>query len=103
MEAARRGRLAAARTAHRKQETGRSEQQDISSRVYGLDSSRESDLSSGEHSSSESGSSVTSETGNKSSSNELTVRQLRRQRKCAKPQPNLQEGLENMTATGGGL
>ncbi|KAJ1091500.1 hypothetical protein NDU88_004624 [Pleurodeles waltl] len=72
---------------------------DSSDKFYSL--TEEYDLSSGEHSSSESGSSVTSETGNKSSSNELTVRQLRRQRKCTKPRPNLQEGLENMTATGG--
>ncbi|KAJ1219210.1 hypothetical protein NDU88_006780 [Pleurodeles waltl] len=58
-------------------------------------------ISSGEHSSSDSGSSETSETGNKSSSNELTVRQPRRQRKYTKPRPCLQEGLENLTSTGG--
>ncbi|KAJ1155501.1 hypothetical protein NDU88_008231 [Pleurodeles waltl] len=72
---------------------------DSSDKFYSL--TEESDLSSGEHSSSESGSSETSDTGNKSSSNDLTVRQLRRQRKCTKPRPCLQEGLENLTSTGG--
>ncbi|KAJ1175677.1 hypothetical protein NDU88_000964 [Pleurodeles waltl] len=72
---------------------------DSSDKFYSL--TEESDLSSSEHSFSESGSSETSETRNKSSSNELTVRQLRRQRKCTKPRPCLQEGLENLTSTGG--
>ncbi|KAJ1089048.1 hypothetical protein NDU88_002201 [Pleurodeles waltl] len=72
---------------------------DSSDKFYSL--TEESDLSSGEHSFSESGSSETSETGNKSSSNEPTVRQLRRQRKCTKLWPCPQEGLENSTSTGG--
>ncbi|KAJ1144507.1 hypothetical protein NDU88_010805 [Pleurodeles waltl] len=53
---------------------------DSSDKFYSL--TEESDLSSSENSLSESGSSETSETGNKSSSNEPTVPQLRRQRKC---------------------
>ncbi|KAJ1094480.1 hypothetical protein NDU88_007553 [Pleurodeles waltl] len=61
---------------------------------------RQSDVSSGEHSLSETGSSETSETGNKSSSNEPTVRQLRRYRKCTKVRPGSQEGLEFSTSTG---
>ncbi|KAJ1192212.1 hypothetical protein NDU88_001524 [Pleurodeles waltl] len=72
---------------------------DSSDKFYSL--TEESDLSSGEHSFSESGSSETSETGNKSSSNEPTVRQWRRQRKCTKIQPGPQEGLEIPTSTGG--
>ncbi|KAJ1152753.1 hypothetical protein NDU88_005528 [Pleurodeles waltl] len=60
----------------------------------------ESDVSSGEHSLSETGSSETSETGNKSSSNEPTVWQLRRHRKCTKVRPGSQEGLEFPTSTG---
>ncbi|KAJ1144187.1 hypothetical protein NDU88_010489 [Pleurodeles waltl] len=55
---------------------------DSSDKFYSL--TEESDDSSGEHSFSETGSSETSETGNKSSSNEPTVRQLRRHRKCTK-------------------
>ncbi|KAJ1129866.1 hypothetical protein NDU88_008228 [Pleurodeles waltl] len=62
---------------------------------------KESDLSSGEHSFGESDSSETSEAGNKSSINEPTVRQLRRQRKCTKPRPCSQEDLEISTSTGG--
>ncbi|KAJ1106087.1 hypothetical protein NDU88_003490 [Pleurodeles waltl] len=72
---------------------------DNSDKLYSL--TEESDLSSGEHSLSESGSSETSETGNKSSSNEPTVRQLRRQRKCTKIRPGPHEGLEIPTSTGG--
>ncbi|KAJ1092223.1 hypothetical protein NDU88_005335 [Pleurodeles waltl] len=72
---------------------------DSSNEFYCL--TEESDLSSGEHSFSESGSSETSETGNKSSSNEPTVRQLRRQRKCTKIRSGPQEGLEIPTSTGG--
>ncbi|KAJ1118888.1 hypothetical protein NDU88_007075 [Pleurodeles waltl] len=72
---------------------------DSSDKFYYL--TEESDLSSGEHSFSESGSSETSETGNKSSSNEPTVWQMQRQRKCTKIQPGPQEGLEIPTSTGG--
>ncbi|KAJ1208029.1 hypothetical protein NDU88_003419 [Pleurodeles waltl] len=71
---------------------------DSSDKFYSL--TEESDVSSGEHSLSETGSSETSETGNKSSSNEPTVRQLRRHRKCTKVQPGSQEGLEFSTSTG---
>ncbi|KAJ1098243.1 hypothetical protein NDU88_003359 [Pleurodeles waltl] len=60
----------------------------------------EADLSSGEHSLSESGSSISSETGNISSSNEPTVRQLQRQRKCTKIRPGSQEGTEFSTSSG---
>ncbi|KAJ1156994.1 hypothetical protein NDU88_009710 [Pleurodeles waltl] len=72
---------------------------DSSDKFYSL--TEESDLSSGEHSFSESSSGETSEAGNKSSSNEPTVRQLRRQRKCTKPRPCSQEDPENLTSTGG--
>ncbi|KAJ1198438.1 hypothetical protein NDU88_002279 [Pleurodeles waltl] len=72
---------------------------DSSDKFYSL--TEDSDLSSGEHSLSESGSSETSETGNKSSSNELTVRQLRQQQKCTKTRPGSQEGSEIPTSTGG--
>ncbi|KAJ1174455.1 hypothetical protein NDU88_006277 [Pleurodeles waltl] len=72
---------------------------DSSDKFYSL--TEDSDLSSGEHSLSESGSSETSETGNKSSSNEPTVRQLRRQQKCTKTRPGPQEGFEIPTSTGG--
>ncbi|KAJ1200224.1 hypothetical protein NDU88_004050 [Pleurodeles waltl] len=72
---------------------------DSSDKFYSL--TEESDLSSGEHSFSESSSGETSEAGNKSSSNEPTVRQLRRLRKCTKPQPCSQEVPENLTSTGG--
>ncbi|KAJ1110741.1 hypothetical protein NDU88_008088 [Pleurodeles waltl] len=61
----------------------------------------ESDLSSGDHSFGGSDDSETSEAENKSSSNEPTVRQLRRQRKSVKSRPSSQEGLENSTSTGG--
>ncbi|KAJ1161266.1 hypothetical protein NDU88_001753 [Pleurodeles waltl] len=72
---------------------------DSSDKFYSL--TEESALSSGEHSFSESSSGETSEAGNKSSSNEPTVRQLRRQRKCTKPRPCSQEDPENSTSTGG--
>ncbi|KAJ1164199.1 hypothetical protein NDU88_004644 [Pleurodeles waltl] len=72
---------------------------DSSDKCYSL--TEDSDLSSGEHSLSESGSSETSETGNKSSSNEPTVRQLRRQWKFTKIRPSPQEGFEIPTSTGG--
>ncbi|KAJ1133137.1 hypothetical protein NDU88_011434 [Pleurodeles waltl] len=72
---------------------------DSSDKFYSL--TEESDLSSGDHSFGESDSSETSEAGNKSSSNEPTVRQLRRQRKSAKSQPCSQEDFENSTSTGG--
>ncbi|KAJ1124259.1 hypothetical protein NDU88_002720 [Pleurodeles waltl] len=72
---------------------------DSSDKFYSL--TEESDLSSGEHSFSESSSGETSEVGNKSSSNEPTVRQLRRQRKCTKSRPCSQEDPENLTSTGG--
>ncbi|KAJ1172832.1 hypothetical protein NDU88_004674 [Pleurodeles waltl] len=62
---------------------------------------QESDLSSGDHSFGGSEDSKTSEAENKSSSNEPTVRQLRRQRKSIKTWPCSQEGLENSTSTGG--
>ncbi|KAJ1190474.1 hypothetical protein NDU88_007212 [Pleurodeles waltl] len=60
----------------------------------------ESDLSSGEHGLSESGSSISSEMGNISSSNEPTVRQLRRQHKCTKIRFGSQEGTEFSTSSG---
>ncbi|KAJ1105049.1 hypothetical protein NDU88_002457 [Pleurodeles waltl] len=65
---------------------------DSSDKSYSL--TEESDVSSGEHTFSETGSSEASETGNKSSSNEPTVRQLRRHRKCTKVRPGFQEGLK---------
>ncbi|KAJ1103651.1 hypothetical protein NDU88_001072 [Pleurodeles waltl] len=61
----------------------------------------ESNLSSINRSFGESEDSETSEAGNKSSSNELTVRQLRRQRKPVKTRPGSQEGFENSTSMGG--
>ncbi|KAJ1164357.1 hypothetical protein NDU88_004797 [Pleurodeles waltl] len=72
---------------------------DSSDKFYSL--TEESDLSSGDHSFDESKGSETSEAGNKSSSNEPTVRQLRRQRKSVKTRPCSQEGFENSTSTGG--
>ncbi|KAJ1178121.1 hypothetical protein NDU88_003368 [Pleurodeles waltl] len=71
---------------------------DSGDKFYSL--TEESDLSSREHSCSESGSSVSSETGNISSSNEPTVRQLRRQRKCTKIRSGPQEGTEFSTSIG---
>ncbi|KAJ1083050.1 hypothetical protein NDU88_003210 [Pleurodeles waltl] len=71
---------------------------DSSDKFYSL--TEESDVSSRELSFSETGSSETSETGNKSSSNEPTVRQLQRHRKCTKVRPDSQEGLEFSTSTG---
>ncbi|KAJ1174714.1 hypothetical protein NDU88_000007 [Pleurodeles waltl] len=71
---------------------------DSGNKFYSL--TEESDLSSGEHSLSKSGSSVSSETRNVSSSNEPTVRQLRRQRKCTKIWSGLQEGTEFSTSIG---
>ncbi|KAJ1157322.1 hypothetical protein NDU88_010036 [Pleurodeles waltl] len=72
---------------------------DNSDKFYSL--TEESDLSSGDHSFGGSDDSETSEAENKSSSNEPTVRQLRRQRKSVKTRPCSQEGLENSTSTGG--
>ncbi|KAJ1154715.1 hypothetical protein NDU88_007458 [Pleurodeles waltl] len=72
---------------------------DSSDKFYSL--TEESDLSSGDHSFGESDGSETSETGNKSSSNEPTVRQLRRQWKSVKSRPCSQEDFENSTSTGG--
>ncbi|KAJ1106614.1 hypothetical protein NDU88_004015 [Pleurodeles waltl] len=61
----------------------------------------ESDLRSCDHSFGGSDDSETSEAENESSSNEPTVRQLRRQWKSVKSRPCSQEGLENSTSTGG--
>ncbi|KAJ1100177.1 hypothetical protein NDU88_005264 [Pleurodeles waltl] len=72
---------------------------DNSDKFYSL--TEESNLSSGDHSFGGSDDSKTSEAENKSSSNEPTVRQLRRQRKSVKTRPCSQEGLENSTSTGG--
>ncbi|KAJ1143411.1 hypothetical protein NDU88_009720 [Pleurodeles waltl] len=72
---------------------------DNSDKFYSL--TEESDLSSGDHSFGGSDDSETSEAENISSSNEPTVRQLRRQRKSVKSRPCSQEGLENSTSTGG--
>ncbi|KAJ1106300.1 hypothetical protein NDU88_003701 [Pleurodeles waltl] len=72
---------------------------DSSDKFYSL--TEESDLSSANHSFGESEDSETSEAGNKSSSNEPTVRQLRRQRKPVKTRPGSQEGFENSTSMGG--
>ncbi|KAJ1135485.1 hypothetical protein NDU88_001924 [Pleurodeles waltl] len=72
---------------------------DSSDKFYSL--TEESDLSSVDHSFGESEDSDTSEAGNKSSSNEPTERQLRRQRKSVKIQPCSQEGFENSTSMGG--
>ncbi|KAJ1091337.1 hypothetical protein NDU88_004464 [Pleurodeles waltl] len=72
---------------------------DSSDKFYSL--TEESDLSSSDHSFGESDGSKTSETGNKSSSNEPTVRQLRRQRKSVKSRPCSQDDFENSISTGG--
>ncbi|KAJ1096379.1 hypothetical protein NDU88_001521 [Pleurodeles waltl] len=72
---------------------------DSSDKFYSL--TEESDLSGIDRSFGESEDSETSEAGNKSSSNELTVRQLRRQRKPVKTRPGSQEGFENSTSMGG--
>ncbi|KAJ1179343.1 hypothetical protein NDU88_004577 [Pleurodeles waltl] len=72
---------------------------DNSDKFYSL--TEESNLSSGDHSFGGSDDSETSEAENKSSSNEPTVRQLRRQQKSVKTRPCSQEGLENSASTGG--
>ncbi|KAJ1082119.1 hypothetical protein NDU88_002289 [Pleurodeles waltl] len=72
---------------------------DSSDKFYSL--TEESDPSSTDYSLSESEDSETSATGNISSSNELTVRQPRRQRKSVKTRPCSQEGSENSTSIGG--
>ncbi|KAJ1212937.1 hypothetical protein NDU88_000580 [Pleurodeles waltl] len=72
---------------------------DSSNKFYSL--TEESDFSSIDHSSGESEDSVTSEAGNKSSSNELTVRQVRRQPKPVKTRPAPLEGFENSTSMSG--
>ncbi|KAJ1203152.1 hypothetical protein NDU88_006946 [Pleurodeles waltl] len=72
---------------------------DSSYKCYSL--TEESDLSSIDHSSGESEDSETSEAGNKSSSNKLTVRQVRRQRKPVKTRPAPLEGFENSTSMSG--
>ncbi|KAJ1201463.1 hypothetical protein NDU88_005272 [Pleurodeles waltl] len=66
---------------------------DTGDKFYSL--TEESGFSSAdEHSPSESGSSISSERGNASSSNEPTVQQRRRQRKCTKTRSGSQEGTE---------
>ncbi|KAJ1139151.1 hypothetical protein NDU88_005528 [Pleurodeles waltl] len=72
---------------------------DNSDKFYSL--TEESDLSSGDHSLGGSEDSETSETENKTSSNEPTVRQLRRQRKAVNTRPCAQGPLENVLAWGG--
>ncbi|KAJ1080226.1 hypothetical protein NDU88_000446 [Pleurodeles waltl] len=72
---------------------------DNSDKFYSL--TEESDLSSGDHSLGGSEDSETSETENKTSSNEPTVRQLRRQRKAVNTRPCAQGPLENALASGG--
>ncbi|KAJ1164678.1 hypothetical protein NDU88_005112 [Pleurodeles waltl] len=72
---------------------------DSSDKFYSLP--EESDLSSIDHSSGESEASETSEADNKSSSNELTMRQVRRQRKPVKTRPAPLEGFENSTSMSG--
>ncbi|KAJ1157871.1 hypothetical protein NDU88_010568 [Pleurodeles waltl] len=72
---------------------------DNSDKFYSL--TEESDLSSGDHSFGRSDDSETSEAENKSSSNDLTVRQPRQHRKSVKTRPCSQESLENLTSTGG--
>ncbi|KAJ1182505.1 hypothetical protein NDU88_007693 [Pleurodeles waltl] len=67
---------------------------DSGDKFYSL--TEEYDLTSGEHSLSESGSSMSSETGN-ISSNEPTVWQLRRHRKCTKMRSGPSEGTELST------
>ncbi|KAJ1169660.1 hypothetical protein NDU88_001551 [Pleurodeles waltl] len=72
---------------------------DSGDKFYSL--TEESDFSSGgEHSLSKSGSSISSERGNLSSSNEPTVWQRRRQRKCTKTRPGSQEGTEFSASSG---
>ncbi|KAJ1172836.1 hypothetical protein NDU88_004678 [Pleurodeles waltl] len=71
---------------------------DNSDKFYSL--TEESDLSSGDHSLGGSEDSETSETEDKSSSNEPTVRQLRRHRKSVKTRPCSQGSPENPTSTG---
>ncbi|KAJ1156930.1 hypothetical protein NDU88_009646 [Pleurodeles waltl] len=63
---------------------------------------KESDLSSGDHSLGGSEDSETSETEDKTSSNEPTVRQLRRQRKLVKARPCAQGSSGNPSSTGAG-
>ncbi|KAJ1151988.1 hypothetical protein NDU88_004767 [Pleurodeles waltl] len=71
---------------------------DNSDKFYSL--TEESDLSSGDHSLGGSEDSETSEAEDKSSSNEPTVRQLRRHRKSVKARPCSQGCPENPTSTG---
>ncbi|KAJ1107186.1 hypothetical protein NDU88_004579 [Pleurodeles waltl] len=71
---------------------------DNSDKFYSL--TEESDLSSGDHSLGGSEDSETSETEDKTSSNEPTVRQLRRQRKSVKTRPCAQGSPENPSSTG---
>ncbi|KAJ1218545.1 hypothetical protein NDU88_006123 [Pleurodeles waltl] len=72
---------------------------DSGDKFYSL--TEESDFSSDdEHSPSESGSSISSERGNASSSNEPTVRQRRRQRKCTKTRSGSQEGTKFSASSG---
>ncbi|KAJ1089033.1 hypothetical protein NDU88_002186 [Pleurodeles waltl] len=72
---------------------------DTGDKFYSL--TEESDFSSAdEHSPSDSGSSISSERGNASSSNEHTVRQRRRQRKCTKTRSGSQEGTEFSASSG---
>ncbi|KAJ1082403.1 hypothetical protein NDU88_002571 [Pleurodeles waltl] len=71
---------------------------DNSDKFYSL--TEESDLSSGEHSLGGSEDSETSETEDKTSSNEPTVRQLRRQCKAVKTRPCAQGSPENPLSSG---
>ncbi|KAJ1082309.1 hypothetical protein NDU88_002477 [Pleurodeles waltl] len=72
---------------------------DSGDKFYSL--TEESDFSSAdEHSPSKSGSSISSERGNASSSNDPTVWQRRRQRKCTKTRSGSQEGTEFSTSSG---
>ncbi|KAJ1215975.1 hypothetical protein NDU88_003581 [Pleurodeles waltl] len=72
---------------------------DSGDKFYSL--TEESDFSSGDgHSLSESGSSISSERGNLSSSNEPTVRQRRRQRRCTKTRSGSQEGTKFSASSG---
>ncbi|KAJ1193381.1 hypothetical protein NDU88_002679 [Pleurodeles waltl] len=73
---------------------------DNSDKFYSL--TEESDLSSGDHSLGGSEDSETSETEDKTSSNEPTVRQLRRQRKLVKARPCAQGSSGNPSSTGAG-
>ncbi|KAJ1080832.1 hypothetical protein NDU88_001021 [Pleurodeles waltl] len=72
---------------------------DNSDKCYSL--TEESDLSSGDHSLGGSEDSETSETEDKTSSNEPTVRQLRRQRKLVKARPCAQGSSGNPSSMGG--